>query len=247
MRQLLNSFFTIFFTFGLLFFSSKTLWAESVVISATDYPPYEFANPEGGLRGFDVEVTEAAFERVGFSSEFKFFPWKRALEMTRQGNFTGILSCNYNDKRAQTFFFSTPISRSTDGYFVRKDHKGYEPSSFEGAKGIRVGAILGWVQGKLLTEGGANVVEYRSEELAFRDLLKGVVDYILLTREGSGFRAMQLGISNKIRFLKVREKSLYLCISKKWPNAEQITQKFNEGLAAIQADGTYDAIHSKYR
>ena len=77
--------------------------------------------------------------------------------------------------------------------------------------------------------------------------MKGVVDYAYLSLESSGFGAMQLGISQEFRSIKIKGKLLHVCFSKKWPNIEAIVLKFNEGLEFIQADGTYDRIHAKYK
>jgi len=223
------------------------LHAEIIVLSATDFPPYEFENPKDGLRGFDVEVVEAAFQRVQIASEFVFLPWKRALEKTKLGMFTGIFSCSHRPDREEHFIFSDMISSSTHGFIVRQDFDGFEPSSLQEAKGLKVGSVLGWVQSDIMKEAGANVITYRSDELAFRALMKSVIDYTYLPLEASKFKAMQLGISKDMRFTNIYENKLYICFSKKSPNVEEVARKFNEGLAAIRADGSYKKIHDKYR
>lgn len=58
---------------------------EEVLIVATNYPPYEMENPEKGLKGFDVEVAEEAFNRAGIRTRIEFYPWARALEMSEEG------------------------------------------------------------------------------------------------------------------------------------------------------------------
>ena len=247
MRHLTKTLSTVFLTLLFLFPLSSRLQAETVTLSVADFPPFEFAKPEGGLRGFDVEVIEVAFERVQIKTDIKFLPWKRALEQTKRGQFAGIFSCSYNADRAIFLLFSDQISQSTHAYFVRRVFDGFEPSNVTEAKGLRVGSVLGWNQARIMEEAGASVVAYRSEELVFRNLLKGVIDYAYLAYESSGFNAMQLGISKDLRSIKSSVKKLYICFSKKWPGVEEIVQKFNEGLAAVRADGTYDAIHNKYR
>jgi len=239
---------TVFLSLFLLLSLYVPLQAETLVFSTMNYPPYEIAEPEDGLRGTDVEVIEAVFKRFQISTEFKFLPWKRALEMTKLGQFPGIFSCGYSLERAETLIFSEPLASSTDGYFVRRDFDGFEPSNYEeDAKGLKVGSVLGWWQAKAMEEAGADVVTYRSQELTFRDLLKGLIDYAAMTLEGSQFWAKKFGISGEVRYLPTKKKSIYLCFSKKWPGIEEIVRKFNEGLAAVRADGTYDAIHAKYK
>ncbi len=231
----------------ILLLLSNTLRAETILISATDFPPYEFAQPKDGLRGFDVEVVEAAFDRVGIDTNFSFFPWKRAVAQAKLGLNTGLLSCSYLPERDEYFVFSDPISEASHAFFLRKNFEGFVPSRIEDAKDRKVATVLGWAQAKIMKSAGAELVTYRSEELVFRNLLKGVVDYAYLSLEASRYRAKQLGFSEKLRQVSTTKKTFHICFSKKWPNIEKIKNKFSKGLSSIKADGTYEQIHSKYK
>ena len=247
MKRRIRQLSIIALKFLLLYLPYSTLQAETVVLASVDFPPYEFATPQNGVRGFDVEVIEAAFKRVNISTKFKFLPWKRGLEQTKGGFFTGIFSCGHRVEREKFIIYSAPISRQTDVYFIRRDFDGFEPSDLKTAQGLKVATILGWNQVRAMEEVGATVIEYRTVELLFRDLLKGLIDYSYLPLEGPIYKAMNLGISKDIRFIKVKKSDLYVCFSKKWPNIEEIVQKFNAGLAAVRKDGSYDRIHARYR
>ena len=62
-------------------------------ITACDYPLYGFEHPDGDKRGFDVEVVEEAFQQMGLTAVFEFYPWARALQMTKDGEVTALLYC----------------------------------------------------------------------------------------------------------------------------------------------------------
>ncbi len=65
---------------------SASSYAETVKMAVdADYRPNEINPPENGLRGFDVEVVEAAFARVGITAEMNFIPWSRGKSMTKLG------------------------------------------------------------------------------------------------------------------------------------------------------------------
>ncbi len=98
--------------------------SEVARIGACDYPPYEFAYPEDDKRGFDVEVAEAAFQRVGIDTVFEFYPWARAIQMAMDGELTAVLSCVDKPKRREFFIMSDPISVSTRVSIVRKEYDG---------------------------------------------------------------------------------------------------------------------------
>jgi len=247
MKRRIRQLSAIFLSLFLLFSVSSAIHAEVLTLVSTDYPPYSFSEPQDGLRGFDVEVVEAAFEQAQVSTETKFLPWKRALEETKHGIYTAIYNCSFRKEREEFLIYSTSISRQSIGFFIRSNFNGFEPTRLEDAKGLKVGSVLGWAMADTMKDAGADIVTFRTEELVFRDLLKGLIDYAYLSLESSGFGAMKLGISNKIRTIKIQEKKLYVCFSKKWPNIEGIIDKFNEGLAAVRKDGSYDRIHARYR
>jgi len=144
MRQRSSQRATAFVTLIVLLLPFDTLQAESIVLFATDFPPYEIEKPIDGLRGFDVEVIEEAFNRAQISTEFKFYPWNRALELTKRGVSTGIFSCSYRAEREGFLIYSNPISRQTDVFFVRSEFNGFEPASLKESKGLRVGTVLGY-------------------------------------------------------------------------------------------------------
>jgi len=242
-QQIAKTFFYIL----LILLPNLALKAETVILTTIDLPPYEIAQPQDGLRGFDIEVIEAVLDRANISTEFKFSPWKRGLEQVKHGVVTGTFSCGYRVEREEYIIYSSPISRQTDGYFVQKNFDGFEPTSLQAAKGLEIATVLGWTQVNTMGEVGATVIEYRTVELLFRDLLKGLITYSYLPLEGSIFKAMKLGITDDIRFIKVLEKNLYVCFSKKWPNVHEVVRIFNEGLASVKKDGTYDRIHARYR
>jgi len=231
----------------LIMSTSIRLYAESIVLIAEDYPPYIFAVPEDGLRGFDVEVIDEAFKRVKISTEFKFSPWKRAIEETKLGLYAGIFNCSYRAEREKFLIYSSSISQQSPGFFIRSGFTGFKPTRLEDSKGLRVGSVLGWAMAATMKDAGAILVAYRTEELVFRDLLKGIIDYAYLSLESSGYGAMKLGISKKIDTIQIQEKKLHVCFSKKWPGIEEIVNKFNKGLAAIRKDGTHKRIHASYR
>jgi len=110
-----------------------------------------------------------------------------------------------------------------------------------------VGVVLGWAQHKKMDAVGAETTVFRTEELLFRDLLKGRVDYAYLSYQSSGYRALTLGLSEQLRAVKLKETQLYLCFSRQWQGVETLLEQFNRGLAEVQSEGTYDRIHAKYR
>jgi len=222
--------------------------AETVVLAVdADYRPNEIDPPENGLRGFDVEVVEAAFERVGIKAEMKFLPWSRGKSMTKLGKFTGLFTCAYRPEREQYFLFSDKISQATAGFWMRRQFDGLVPESMQDVRGLKTGGILENSTLKSVQDVNPDTLRFRTIKLAVQNLIKGVFDYFYQIKETTGYTIKLMGVSGELKFSPIKEKLYVVCFSKKWPGIEGLMARFNRGLAAVKADGTYDAIHDKYR
>jgi len=246
--------------FGLVMFYFQLLFSLSVfaddssdstaILYATDFPPYEIKNsPIGGLRGFDVEVIEAAFAREGQSVEFKFLPWKRIVRLIKSGQGAGMLSCAYNKEREEYVLFSNPISYTTRTFAVREDHTGVEILGFADAASLEVVVVSGYSSEKELITSDVPHKAVINDKVALNLLLFRNMDAFFTSKESVMWLAKKMGHSDKLRFfdLPQSKRDYHLCFSRKWPGVKSLANKFNSGLAQIKADGTLEAIHAKYR
>lgn len=68
--------------------------------------------------------------------------------------------------------------------------------------------------------------------------------------EASSELARNLNYHEGFEYVRAPGHSYYenhLCISKEWPNAQELVLKFNAGLQAIKVSGEYDKIRQKYQ
>jgi len=218
-------------------------------IVVSDYPPYEFAEPVDGLKGFDVEVLEAAFDRVQVNITIEFMPWKRAKYMTARGEVPAAFSCARDAEREKVFYFSDIISGLTHGLFVRKDFD-IDASlihRIEDVKELEIIATLGYVNDVELTEKAIPHQTAQTDLSALKMVVLERAETFYTQKEVSNYLIRSSELSASLKFIELRKADFYVCFSKKWPNVEELISKFNKGLALIRADGTYDAIHAKYR
>ena len=230
-----------------------TAQAESskpLVIYAADFPPYEIANPKpGGLRGFDVEVVEAAFARVGEQVEIRFLPWKRVVRLVKGGAAAAMLSCAHNRARESYYLFSDPISQATRTYAVSADYKGQMLTRVSDAKSMKVVVVSGYSTENELRSADVPYEAVVSDHVALNLLLYRNSDAFLTTKESLAWIAKEIGEDDKIRFFDLQQsrRDYYLCFSKKWLGVEKLVERFNQGLGQIKSDGTLESIHAKYR
>ncbi|OMH31701.1 ABC transporter substrate-binding protein [Motiliproteus sp. MSK22-1] len=229
-----------------LMFSSA--WAEDqpLRILAVHYPPYEFENPVDGLKGFDVEVVEEAFMRLGKTARVEFLPWARAVEIVFSGQALGLLSCARNVARDPHLYYSDPISSSSAGYFFRRNMPDPGFKSLEELRGEKITSVLDYSTQQELEQLDIDHFAVRSNKLALNLLVGKRVDFYYGSKEANEFIAKQVGILDQVQFRPLRTNEFHLCFGKKWPRVEELMSKFNSALAQMKADGSYQMIHDRY-
>lgn len=220
-----------------------------ITIHAANFPPYEIESPGiDGLRGFDVEVVIAAFKKVGMSAEVKFLPWNRVLLMAEKGTTVAALSCAKAKNRDFFFNYSDPISMSTNVYVARNDYQGEIPLSLIEGKGAKIVAVRGYFNEIDLKTQKIDYQHAMNDMAALNLLLNRNFDLFYSTEEFVKYVASELKLDGQLQYFVLNSfKKFHLCFSRLWPNSETLLKMFNQGLASIRADGTYDAIHDKYR
>lgn len=231
---------------ALLLWGSTAFSQGPVEILAVHYPPYEFEEPENGLRGFDHEVVLAAFEREGVEAKITYTQWSRAVGLAREGKAAGILSCAESKEREKDFLHSNPISTATLGFLTLDSFLG-NPQRLEDAAKYRTGAVLSYVASQQLEEAGIEHDRSRNDEVALRKLKEHRIEMFFSYVEATLYMARPFFTKGELKAFPVDVTDYHLCISKNWPGAEALISAFNRGLAEIRTDGTYEAIHARYR
>lgn len=232
-------------------FPATSLCAEGlrpeVPIVTEDYPPYEMVEPVNGLRGFDYEVVTETFSRMGYAARIEFLPWSRALLRVRLGEAAGAMTCAHMPERESYILYSDPISSFTSGLFVRWEFDGPSPATLEDLHGQRTASVDSYESLGALRKAGLNPIAAPNPPSAVRMLIAKRFDYLYLSLESTEFVLRDLGLSGRVRFYPIEMQNFHVCFSRTYPGAEALVQDFNKALAAVRADGTYAAIHAKYR
>ncbi len=221
---------------------------DKTVLLTIHFPPYIIEEGDSKLRGFDVEVAHEAFRRMQEPLEIKIVPWRRALASAEQGVVSGILTCSPR----QIFLMSDPISTATDALFLNADHnfKNYPISSVEDLikyPNLKIGGVAGYRQLKLLDQYGLSYDISPDDNAAFKKLFAGRINVFLTIKEFGEYTLQQLQLSRLIRIIPIRSKQYHICFSKARPGIKDLIGHFNKALATMQTDGTYQAIHDRYK
>ncbi len=86
-----------------------------LVLAATNWEPIMGEGMKNG--GYLTEVVTTALKRAGYSVEIRWVPWKRALEMSKQGIYDGVIAASYTKERHRHFNCTLPIVSDDFAYF----------------------------------------------------------------------------------------------------------------------------------
>lgn len=209
-----------------------------------EYPPFENVNEAGQIVGFDVDLLTAVAKVAGFEFEWVNTRWDGIFVALQSGEFDAVISAaTITDERAEIVNFSDPYFNAGQMIAVREGETGIEGP--EDLAGKKVGVQLGTTGDIWLSEQTqAEVIRFDENTLAFQALANGDIDAAV----ADGPTAIDVVQANPEMKLKVlagvyTEEFYGIAVNKGRP---ELLQAINEGLAAIRADGTYDAIYNKW-
>lgn len=237
---------TVSFLVAILFFS-RIATSEELELYGLNFPPFQIEFPENDLKGFDVEVVTEVFERAGIDVEVRFLPWKRVIAVAKKGVIAGMVSCSYQKEREEYLLFSDEISKSRRSFATVVGNVLGPMNTFEDAKGKMIVVTSGHGTEKELVKKDVVHESSFTDQASIKMLINGRVDAFYSSRELMQFLAKEMGVSDKLEYHDVSSKSVHLCLTKKWQGADALMSKFNKTLKEVKADGTYEAIHSKYK
>jgi polar amino acid transport system substrate-binding protein len=211
------------------------------------YAPFESQNEKGEIVGFSVDLLNAIAAKAGIEVKFVNTPWEGIFNSLQQGDRDLLISSiTITDERKQTMDFSDPYFDAHQLIAVPETSK---VTKFDDLKKLKVGVQTGTtgdeVVSQLLGKTNTNVRRFESTPLALKELEAGGVDAVVADNG-----VIQHYVANNAAggFKTVADPSFvpeqYGIVVKKG-NAE-LLGKINTGLAAIKADGTYEAIRAKY-
>jgi polar amino acid transport system substrate-binding protein len=199
--------------------------------------------------GFLVEVTKAAFQRMGYTVGVKFMPWVRALRSVENGNAEALLGAYYTPERAEKMQYTESVGTSEIVFFkLRNTSVTY--SRLEDLKPFSIGTIIGasytpefdaanW----LVKEPVSNYLQNINKLLAGRVAL--IVEKRLVVQTTLAAFPPDAAASVEALDPPLKTASFYNAFSKKVPGYQQKVADFNVGLELIRKDGTMQAILAK--
>lgn len=220
--------------------------AQDTIRIATEgaYPPFNFIDASGEVKGFDVEIANALCAEMQADCELVTQDWDGIIPGLIAGRYDAIIaSMSITPERQEAVSFSAPYYSNKLQFIAPKD-SGFAVA--DAAESV-VGAQRATIAAQWLEENvpNADIRLYDTQENAYLDLESGRLDAVLAdvyvsyewldSAEGAAyeFKGEPVYDDDKIA-VAVRK------------GDEALAEQFSEAIEALRANGTYQAINANY-
>ncbi|MEX2629268.1 MAG: transporter substrate-binding domain-containing protein [Tistlia sp.] len=221
------------------------------------YPPFNYIDSAGELRGFDIEIARALCDAAGFDCAFVIQDWEGMIPGLLAKKYDAIVaSMSITEQRREVVDFTNSYY-DTPAKFVKAREAALEvPEELAATNAALAGLRIGVQRasshaafvGAELPD--AELVAYATLEEAQLDLASGRLDLVLAdsvvllegflkTPAGAGFEFVGPNISVP----EYHGHGAGIALRK---GEDALREAFNAALRQIRADGRYQEINAKY-
>jgi polar amino acid transport system substrate-binding protein len=211
--------------------------------SDTTYPPHEYIE-DGVVKGFDVDVVAAICEKINCSANWVTTAWDGIFAALADGQFDMVVSgVSITDERDKIVDFSDPYIVVQQGVLMRVEDAGKTIDDFKSGA-LRLASQTGTTNAQLGEElvGRDNLQLFDLFTNAMVALRNGDVDGIIIDNTSSAAYEQEFAGELITAITGLSSDPLGLVFQE----GDALQDDFNEGLAAIIADGTMDQLVVKW-
>lgn len=223
---------------------------KGTLVMATNcaFPPYEYY--EGSEpTGIDVEIVKMIAEELGYEFQMEDMEFGSIITGVQQGKYdVGAGAITITEERKQSVNFTTPYETAIQQVVVLAGSELNSMEAIRAAEGIVIGVQQDttghyYVQDDLCADGKKTVNPYPVAATAIQALKSGAVDAVVV--DNGPAQEFVAGDESLAMFLSDCPPEEYgFCFAKE--NTE-LFEAFNAVLEAKLADGTIDAILTKFK
>jgi len=224
--------------------SSALADGEIVVASNVAYPPFEFA-PRTGPKGFDIDLMNEVADRAGLEVEYRNVQFDSLIRGLSSDLFDAVISgMTITADRRQQVDFSDPYYSVDEALVVRSGSEIESTGDLEDvALGVQLGTMGQAEAGGLLNADDVKEVRtYRTIEEAYAALEGEVVDGVIYDLPAAQEKVDESDGSLELAEVITTGSQYGIAFPKESP----LVEPFNQALAEIKEDGTYEEIYEKW-
>lgn len=216
------------------------------------YPPFNFKDPSGALKGFDVEIANALCAEMKADCSIVAQDWDGIIPALLAKKYDAIVaSMSITEERKKAIAFSRPYYQ-TPAQFVAK--KGaFADIKKETLKGKTIGVQSATIHFNYVNDhykGSATIKSYDTQENANLDLMNGRLDAVLADKVVLLDGVIKAKGGENFAFFGPELKDT------KWfgdgvgvglrKQDKALKEKFDAAILTIRKNGTYDKIRKQY-
>ncbi|MGY4534659.1 polar amino acid transport system substrate-binding protein [Pseudomonas sp. TE3786] len=224
--------------------------AESIQIGAEDdWYPYT-ALRDGEIQGMSVDIVKAAFAATGTDVQLESFPYSRCMQLALRGQIVACFNTSPNPKIAEEYRLPKhPLFREAILLWARNDNT-TPVTSLDQLVGKSVAVTNGYEYGAAFdNDSRLSRILVRKDLNGFLMLQRARVDYMLAFR-GTALQLFEEHPELRGQFIPVmtvHRPDIYLSFSRHHPKADELLERFDQGMRLIESDGRYQQIIDTWR
>lgn len=226
-------------------------WSKVVIGTEGAYPPFNYLDASGELKGFDVDIARALCEEMQVECTFVTQDWDGMIPALQNGNFDALIaSMSITPEREEQIDFTNKYYQTPPAIAVPKNSEITEATP-EALAGMAIGAQTSTTHARAAEAyfPDAEVRFYPTAEEYKLDIESGrvdaVVDDIIVLNE---WLQSEAGACCKLLDTLPADPEIYgkgIGIGLRKDN-DKLKAMFNDAITAIRENGTYKEIQDKY-
>ena len=221
-----------------------------IVNCIDDFPPYCFSIPGQGSgrlpAGLDVEIITALLEQAGAPYRFQQMVWSRAMVQLEQRQCDLLFGLVPSEQRLRDFLMVGPFRDGEIAFAARADSS----LTFNTLEDL-TGLVIGTAQRNHYGAAFDTATHFtrdpaRSDEFSLRKLAAGRIDLVVGDRLALAWKAKELGVLDKIRFLPkpLSVSPHYIALPL---DRQDKAQRLEVARQTLMANGAIGAIMERWR
>ncbi|QPH52735.1 transporter substrate-binding domain-containing protein [Pontivivens ytuae] len=223
-----------------------------VVVTENAYPPLQFVDPATGEAiGWEYDAIEEIAERINIEVEIQNTSWDAMIAAVSEGQYDmGMTGITIREDRAEVVDFSDPYMRSEMFMLVRADEERFDDATgFAADDELLVGAQPGTTPFYVAVydvldgdEANPRVRLFETFGAGVQALRAGDVDMVLTDgTAGQGYVDANPDLFKLVGDPLGTEDFGFI-----FPLGSDLVEPFNAAIADMRADGTIDALNTKW-
>lgn len=218
--------------------------AQTLRVAGDAWAPYSDESLLNG--GLATDLIRTALVRAGYTTDYEQVPWARAVHGLSAGRYDVLINAWYSDDRARIGQFSGEYLHNRLRLLKRKsadiDYQDLAQLQPFSIAVVRSSAYSPAFDSATYLK----KVPVANVPTALRMLAAGRVDLTVEDEYAARFALSREPdeVRDDVEFLPkpLSENGLHILVSLKNPDHEKIVADFNEAIAAMKADGSYDEL-----